>query len=127
VVVFVDNFSRYTWVYFLKNKSEVYNVFLQFEKLIERQFQAKIRSFHSDWGGEYQKLNAYFKRVGIHHRIACPCTHEQNGTVERKIHHLIDTTLTLLAHASVSFKFWNFALEQSVFFINLLPSHIQSK
>jgi hypothetical protein len=58
-VLFTDDFSRYTWVYFLKTKSEVFEIFHQFQKMIERQFHAKIKFFHSDWGGEYQKLNKY--------------------------------------------------------------------
>jgi hypothetical protein len=47
-VLFIDDFTRYTWIYFLKNKSEVFNIFLQFEKMIERKFNTKIRAFHSD-------------------------------------------------------------------------------
>lgn len=38
-----------------------------------------------DWGGEFRKLNNFFVNLGIHHRITCPHTHEQNGMVERLI------------------------------------------
>lgn len=126
-VLFIDDFTRFTWVYFLKNKSEVYDVFIQFEKLIKRQFGKPILAFHSDWGGEYQRLNHYFKATGIVHRIACPYTHEQNGTSERKIRHLVDTSLTLLAHASLPLKYWNYAIEQSAMLINTLPSDVLQK
>ena len=84
-VIFIDDFTRFTWIYFLKNKSEVYDIFLNFQSLIVNQFNINIKAFHSDWGGEYQKLNKYFQTKGIIHRIACPYTHEQNGTAERKI------------------------------------------
>lgn len=123
-VLFVDDYTRFTWVYFLKHKSDVYNTFLHFEQMVTRQFNTTIRAFHSDWGGEYQKLNKYFTSTGIIHRIACPYTHEQNGIAERKIRHLVDTTLTLLAHANLPKRFWNFALEQSAMLINVLPSHV---
>ena len=53
IVLYIDDFTRYTWVYFLKNKSDVYASFLDFNSLIERQFNTKIKAFHSDWGGEY--------------------------------------------------------------------------
>jgi hypothetical protein len=122
-VIFVDDFTRYTWIYFLKNKSEVCDTFLQFEKMVDRQFNTKIRAFHSDWGREYKKLHPYFKCTGIQHRISCPYTHEQNGTVERKIRHLVDTCLTLLAHAKLPLKYWNYSLQHSAILINVLPSH----
>jgi hypothetical protein len=74
--IFVDDFIRFTWIYFMKNKSDVYSIFIQFEALISHQFQQKILAFHSDWGGEYKKLHSYFLKTGIKHRIACPYTHE---------------------------------------------------
>ena len=52
-VLFVDNFTRFTWIYFLKNKSDVYSIFLEFESLISHQFNAIIKAFYSDWGGEF--------------------------------------------------------------------------
>ncbi|KAJ8765425.1 hypothetical protein K2173_013183 [Erythroxylum novogranatense] len=126
-VIFVDDFTRFTWIYFMKAKSEVFNIFLQFEQLIKRQFSKNILAFHSDWGGEYQRLHQYFRKNGINHRIACLYTHEQNGTAERKIRHLVDTGLTLLAHAHLPLKYWNYALEQSAMIINILPSDVLHK
>jgi hypothetical protein len=108
----------------MKNKSEVYFIFLQFEALVSRKFNTKILAFHSDWGGEYQRLHSYFLNTGITYRIAYPYTHEQNGTVERKICHLVDTALTLLAHANLPKKYWNYALEQSAMLVNVLPSDV---
>jgi hypothetical protein len=95
--------------------------------MIERQFKEKIRFFPLWQGGEYKKLHNYFMKIGIHHWISCPYTHEQNGTAERKIRHLVDTTLTLLAHASLPLKFWHFALEQSNMLVNVLPSNVLLK
>ena len=123
-LIFVDDYSRYTWVYLIKNKSDVYYVFLQFEQFIHRQFNHKILAFHSDWGGEYQKLNTYFKQVSIVHRLACPHTHEQNGVVKRKIRHLVYTSLALLAHANLPLRYWNYAFEMSCSSINNFPTLI---
>jgi len=50
-VSFVDDFSRYVWVYFLKCKSDVESVFLQFQKHVETMLNTKIRSIQSDLGG----------------------------------------------------------------------------
>jgi hypothetical protein len=123
-VIFVDDYTRYTWIYFLKNKSEVHSIFLQFESMISCQVNQQIKAFHSGWGGEYQCLNLHFKTMGIIHRIACPYTHDQNGTTKRKIRHLVDTTLTLLAHAHLPKKYGNYALEQSTLLVNALPSDV---
>ena len=75
-IVFIDDFTRFSWIYFLKNKSDVYSTFLNFESYVHRQFNSKILAFHSDWGGEFQKLHSYFNKNGIIHRISCPYTHE---------------------------------------------------
>ena len=60
-VLFVNDFTRFIWIYFFKNKSQVFQMFKEFESLVSRQFNCKIKAFHSDWGGKYQKLNFYFK------------------------------------------------------------------
>jgi hypothetical protein len=59
-ISFVDDFSRFTWIYFLKYKSEVFQKFHEFQKMVERQFDRKILAMQTDWGGEYQKLNSFF-------------------------------------------------------------------
>ena len=56
------------------------------------------------------------------HRLTCPHTHEQNGTAECKIRHIVDIGITLLGHSNVPFKYWNFTFETSVFLINRMPT-----
>jgi hypothetical protein len=58
-------------------------------------------------GGEYKKLTPFFQRVGIVHHVSCPHTHQQNGSTKRKHHHIIEVSLSLLAHASTPLKFWD--------------------
>ena len=52
-VSFIDDFSRKTWIYFLKNKDEVFNKFKEFKSLIENYTKKKINIFQSDNGGEF--------------------------------------------------------------------------
>lgn len=59
-VSFIDDYSKYTWIYLLKKKSDVFSVFQDFQRLVERKFDRKILSMQSDWGGEYEKLNSFF-------------------------------------------------------------------
>ena len=52
-VYFIDNFSRKTWVYFMKNKDKVFSKFKEFKALIENHTEKKIKTFRSDNGGEF--------------------------------------------------------------------------
>ena len=52
-ISFVDDFSRYTWIYPLKLKSEALQIFKLFRLQVEKQFQCPIKKLQSDWGGEY--------------------------------------------------------------------------
>jgi len=104
-VSFIDDHSKFVWIYLLKHKSEVYQCFQDFQKLVERQFDRKIRAIQTDWGGEYQALNSFFRRIGVEHHVSCPHAHQQNGSAERKHRHIVEMGLTLLAHASMPLKF----------------------
>jgi histone deacetylase 1/2 len=121
-VSFVDAYSRFTWLYLLKHKFEVFTVFTQFQKHVERLLNRKILHVQTDWGGEYEKLHPFFNSLGISHRVSCPHTHQKNGTAERKHRHIVETGLTLLAHASVPLYYWSDAFTTACFLINRLPS-----
>lgn len=73
-------------------------------------------------GGKFRSLSPVFSKLGIHHRISCPHSHAQNGSVERKHRHIVETGLTLLHHASLPIKFWDFAFLTAAYLINRLPS-----
>jgi histone deacetylase 1/2 len=104
-VIFVDVYTKYIWFFPLAAKSDVFKIFLQFQALVERQFATKIKSVQTDCVGEYRKLNTYFKTIGIHHHLICPHTHEQNGIVERRHRHIVETGFTLLGRCKASLKF----------------------
>lgn len=123
-VSFIDDHSKFVWIYLLWHKSEVFERFREFQNLVERQFDLKIRSIQTDWGGEYQALNSFFKRIGIEHRVSRPHAHQQNGAAKCKHRHIVEMGLTLLAHASMPLKFWDEAFLTSVFLINRLPSKV---
>jgi hypothetical protein len=69
------SFIKFTWVYLIHHKSEVFQVLYAFQELDERTFNRKILGMQTDRGGEYKKLNTFFTRVGISHRVSCPHTH----------------------------------------------------
>lgn len=82
----------------MSNKSDVFPIFQKFQLLVEREFNRKIKSIQSDWGGEFRKLNKFFATLGISHHLICPHTHEQNGIIKRCNCHIVETGLTLLVN-----------------------------
>ncbi|GKC57184.1 integrase [Tanacetum coccineum] len=82
-------------------KSDVYSTFKSFVQMVERQFTTKLKNVQTDWGGEFHNLASFFSSLGIIHRKSCPHTSEQNGFVERRNRHVVETGLNLLAQACV--------------------------
>ena len=87
-------------------------------------FDRRILAVQTDWGGEYQKLNSFFQQTGISHHVLCPYAHLQNGSAERKHHHIVEVGLSLLAHASMPLKYWDEAFLAATYLINRLPTKV---
>jgi transposase InsO family protein len=106
-VLFVDDYSRFTWVYHILYKSEVFQCFVKFKLLVENLFTTKIKQFQFDNGVEYtsKQFKDYLSQSGILHRLSCPHTSQQNGIAERKHRHIVEVGLTLLAQSGLSPKF----------------------
>jgi len=125
-VSFINECTRFTWIFPMKNKGEVYSIFVSFHAFLVTQFSATLRIFHSDGGGEY--LNNPFKQYlltkGIIHHISCSYTPEQNGLAERKHKHILETAITLLQTANLPSKFWFHACATSIYLINQMPCPI---
>jgi hypothetical protein len=103
-IIFVDDFTRYTWLYPIQHKSDAYHCFVKFKTLVETQFSAKIQQLQSDGGGEYTSnlFQSFLTTNGILHRKSCPYISQQNGLAERKLRHILETGLTLLAQSGLS-------------------------
>ena len=73
-VSFIDEFSRKTWIYFMKNKDEVFSNFKEFKSLIENQIEKKIETFRSDNGGEFtsNEFKELCKDLGIKRELSTP-------------------------------------------------------
>lgn len=121
-VSFIDDYSEFVWIYLIWHKSKVFEKFHQFQQLVERLFNRKILALQTDWGGEYEKLNSFFKNIGISHYVPCPHAHQQNGVAERKQQLIVEVGLALLAHASMPLKFWDEAFLATACLINHTPN-----
>jgi hypothetical protein len=87
-----------TWVYLLKRKSDVSHILLNFTNMIRNQFRVNIKGFRIDNARDNfnKNLSPYFEKEGIIHQLSYVNTSQQNGLVERKNSHLLETTRALL-------------------------------
>ncbi|RVX23684.1 Retrovirus-related Pol polyprotein from transposon RE1 [Vitis vinifera] len=101
--VFIDDCTRFSWIFPLKHKSDLFDNFINLQRFIETQFSAKIKSFQCDGGTKFtnNKFCSHLHSCGIDLRLACPYTPSQNGIAERKHRHVTETSLTLMFHARV--------------------------
>jgi GAG-pre-integrase domain len=98
-IIFIDDFTRFSWIYFLKIKDEVINVFTLFKAQVENLPNTTIKVLRTDGGTEYKPLAKHFPQIV--HQIACPYTPQQNGVSERKHRHIVELSLAILQHASL--------------------------
>ncbi|KAM0036293.1 putative RNA-directed DNA polymerase [Helianthus debilis subsp. tardiflorus] len=107
-LVFVDDFSRFTWTYFLHSKDETAGMLQDFVKQVEKQFDLPVKVFRSDNGTEFRnrELDEFCVSKGIVRQYSIPRTLEQNGVVERKNRTLIEATRTMLADSGLPLTFW---------------------
>jgi hypothetical protein len=88
-ITFIDDCSRYTYVYLMRSKDETFNKFKCYKSVVENQMEKKIKILRSDRGGEYfpTKFILYCEENDIIYKKSAPYTSQQNGLAERKIGH----------------------------------------
>ena len=102
-ITFIDDHTRFCWVYLLKDKSEAPTAFMNFFAMIKNQFNTSIKVLHSDNGTEYFNciLSDFLQTHGIIHRSSCVHTPQQNGIAERKNRHILEVTRALMFTCNV--------------------------
>ncbi|RVW19866.1 Retrovirus-related Pol polyprotein from transposon RE1 [Vitis vinifera] len=107
-VTFIDDYSRCTWLFLMKNRAELFSIFQKFYAEIQTQFNISIRVLRSDNAREYfsAPFTSFMSHHGILHQSSCAHTPQQNGVAERKNRHLVETARTILLHSNVPFRFW---------------------
>lgn len=121
-ILFVDDCTRFTWIYPLKNKGEAGNIFQVFKAYVENKFNSTIKTLRCDNGTEFKPFGPICQQAGIEMQFTCPYTSEQNGRVERKHRHVVEVGLTLLAQANLPLTYWWEAFQTAVYLINRLPT-----
>nr|GFB09042.1 hypothetical protein [Tanacetum cinerariifolium] len=112
VLVIVDDYSRYTWVHFLRSKDETPEVIKTFLKRISILFQSPGIIIRTDNGIEFknQVLKEYFDSVGISHQVSSIRTPQQNGVVERRNQTLVEAARTMLIFSRAPLFLWTKAI-----------------
>ncbi|KAL4384136.1 hypothetical protein GQ457_15G014370 [Hibiscus cannabinus] len=107
-LLFIDDYSRKTWVYFLKQKSEAFGAFKIFKALVEKESGFEIKSLRSDRGGEFtsNKFNDFCKAKGIRRPLTVPRSPQQNGVAERKNKTILNMARSLLKAKNMPKEFW---------------------
>ena len=124
-VTFIDDCTKITWLCLMKTKDEVNLLFQNFHKVIETQYNAKVRVLRSDNGGEYQSsdLQKYLEGHDIIHQTTCSNTPQQNGVAERKNRHLLEVVRASLIAAKTPISYWGEAITSAAYLINRVPSN----
>jgi transposase InsO family protein len=122
-VTFIDCHSRMTWLYLLKRKDEVFKCFKVFHKMVETQFEKRVKVLCSDNDTEYtnRAMQNFLRDSGIVHQTTCVSTPEQNGVAERKNRHILEVTRCLLFAMNVPKYLWGEAAQTATYLINRMP------
>jgi transposase InsO family protein len=107
-VSFIDDHTRKVWVYFMKHKGEVFQHFLHFKAMVEKEKGVSIKCLRSDGGGKYfsNEFSEYLKEHGIQRKYTCSYSPQQNGVVERKNRHIVEIARAMLNEKNLPNYFW---------------------
>jgi hypothetical protein len=124
IFFFIDDHTRYCWVYLMKHRSEFFEIYVAFRALIKTQHSVVIKCFRCDLGREYtsNKFCQLLALDGTIHQTSYTDTPEQNGVAERKHKHIIETACSLLLSTFVPSEFWGEVVLTAVSLINIIPS-----
>nr|GEW83300.1 hypothetical protein [Tanacetum cinerariifolium] len=117
ILVFVDDYSRFTWVKCLRSKDEAPDFIIKFLKMIK----VPVRRIRTDNGTEFvnQALREYYEEVGISHETLVARSPQQNGVVERRNCTLIEAARTMLIYAQALLFLWAEAVATACYTQNL--------
>jgi transposase InsO family protein len=123
-VSFIDDHTRKVWVYFMKHKGEVFQHFLNFKTMVEKEKGVSIKWLRFDEGGKYfsNEFSEYLKEQGIQRKYSCSYSPQQNGVNERKNRHIIKVACAMLNEKNFPNYFWVEAVITVVYIMNRTPT-----
>ncbi|GJV99080.1 putative ribonuclease H-like domain-containing protein [Tanacetum coccineum] len=119
-LVVTDDFSRFSWVFFLASKDETSGILKRFITEIENQLNHKVKVTRCDNGTEFKnkEMNEFCRLKGIKREFSVARTPQQNGVTERKNRTLIEAARTMLADSILPTVFWAEAVNTACYVLN---------
>nr|KAJ0189226.1 hypothetical protein LSAT_V11C800430080 [Lactuca sativa] len=121
VVTFIDDASRYCYIYLLHSNDEALDKFKIYKQQFELHKNELIKVLRTDKGGEYYDP-LYFESTGIIHQTTAPYTPQQNGVAERKNRTLKEMVNSMLSYSGLSERFWGEAMLTACYILNRTPN-----
>ncbi|GJY67091.1 retrovirus-related pol polyprotein from transposon TNT 1-94 [Tanacetum coccineum] len=117
ILVIVDDYSRYTWVYFLHSKDETPEIIKKFIAQAQLNYKAKVCKIRTDNGTEFKNatLKAHYEKLGIMQQFSTARTPQQNGVVERRNRTLVEAARTMLIFSRLPEFLWAEAVATACF------------
>ncbi|GJW97442.1 retrovirus-related pol polyprotein from transposon TNT 1-94 [Tanacetum coccineum] len=121
-ITFIDDCTKYCYVYLLKSKDEAIDKFVLYKTEVENQLGKKIKVVRSDRGGEYVAPFAELcAKHGIRHEFTAPYSPQQNGIAERKNRTLKEMVTAMLISSGMSQDMWGEAILTATYLLNKIP------
>ncbi|GJS01262.1 putative ribonuclease H-like domain-containing protein [Tanacetum coccineum] len=119
-LVVTDDFSRFSWVFFLGTKDETFYILRDFITFVENQLTKKVKAIRCDNGTEFKNSNLIelCGSKGIKRDYSVARTPQQNGVAERKNRTLIEAARTMLADSKLPTMFWTEAVSTACYVLN---------
>ncbi|GJV95135.1 retrovirus-related pol polyprotein from transposon TNT 1-94 [Tanacetum coccineum] len=117
ILVIVDDYSRYTWVYFLNSKDETPEIIKKFITQAQLNYKAKVCKIRTDKGTEFKNatLKAHYEKLGIMQQFSTARTPQQNRVVERRNRTLVKAARTMLIFSRLPDILWAEAVATTCF------------
>ncbi|GKB49368.1 retrovirus-related pol polyprotein from transposon TNT 1-94 [Tanacetum coccineum] len=117
ILVIVDDYSRYTWVYFLHSKDETPEIIKKFIAQAQLNYKAKVCKIRTDNGTEFKNANlkAHYEKLGIMQQFSTARTPQQNGVVKRRNRTLVEAARTMLIFSRLLEFLWAQAVATTCF------------
>eukprot|EP01018_Ginkgo_biloba_P020396 Gb_28242 [translate_table: standard] len=123
-LTFIDDLSRHTWIYFLKQKSEAFKCFKHYKTMVEKQSGYYLKVLRMDRGGEFtsREFSDYCNNHGIKRQLTTTYTPQQNGVAERKNRTIMEMAQSMLKSKNLPNDYWAEAVATTVYILNRSPT-----